>query len=123
MVGKVENAGNQHFLLFPECFLNYQKQILPFEPHLYFRLLTLSIWTSLKIVSFGKELTHFSELVQTESICRRRNKCNLKREKSLLGWVENIVGKRENAGYLFPKCFSKPSSLGVVKSRDFVVKS
>ena len=38
---------------------------------------------------------------------------------------ENIVGKGENAGYqhflLFPQCFPKPTSLGVVKSRDCVV--
>ena len=40
---------------------------------------------------------------------------------------ENIVGKGENAGYqhflLFPQCFPKPTSLGVVKSRDCVVKT
>ena len=28
IVGKGENAGNQHFLLFPQCFQIYQKQIL-----------------------------------------------------------------------------------------------
>ena len=27
-VGKGENAGNQHFLLFPQCFLLYQKEKL-----------------------------------------------------------------------------------------------
>ena len=41
--------------------------------------------------------------------------------------VENILGKGENAGYqhflLFPQCFQKASFLGVVKSRDCVVKS
>ena len=41
--------------------------------------------------------------------------------------VENIVGKGENAGYQhflhFPQCFSKPSSFGVINSRDSVVKS
>ena len=26
MVGEGENAGNQHFLLFPQCFLHYQRQ-------------------------------------------------------------------------------------------------
>ena len=25
--GKGENAGNQHFLLYPQCFLPFQKQI------------------------------------------------------------------------------------------------
>ena len=46
---------------------------------------------------------------------------------SLLYRVENIVGKGENDGYqhffLFPQCFPKPYFLGVVKSRDCVVKS
>ena len=35
IVGKEENAGNQHFLLFPQCFLHVQKQILIFG-HIYF---------------------------------------------------------------------------------------
>ena len=46
--------------------------------------------------------------------------------KLLLDRVENIVGKGEKAGYQnflpFPKCFQKPSSSGVVKSQDCVVK-
>ena len=41
--------------------------------------------------------------------------------------VENIVGKRENAGHqhfhLFPQFFQTASDLGVVKRRDCVVKS
>ena len=32
IVGKVENAGNQHFLLFPQCFLPFQRTCIPFEP-------------------------------------------------------------------------------------------
>ena len=47
--------------------------------------------------------------------------------KFVLGKVENIVGKGENAGFqhflLFPQCFQKPSFLKVVKSRDCVVRS
>ena len=43
--------------------------------------------------------------------------------KFLLEWVENFVGKGENASFqhflLFPKCFQKSLFLGVVKSRDF----
>ena len=42
-------------------------------------------------------------------------------------WVENIVGKGENAGYqhllLFPTMFSKGLFFGVVKSLDYVLKS
>ena len=45
----------------------------------------------------------------------------------VLGRIENIVGKVENAGYqhflLFSQCFQKASYMGVVKSRDCVVKS
>ena len=45
----------------------------------------------------------------------------------VLGRVENIVGKVENAGYqhfiLFPQCFQNDSFLGSLKSRDCVVKS
>ena len=47
--------------------------------------------------------------------------------KFALGRVENIVGKEENAGYqhflLFPPCFEKASSLGVIKSQDGVITS
>ena len=46
---------------------------------------------------------------------------------SLFDRVENTVGKGENAGYhhflLFPQCFPKSSSSGVVKSQDCMVKS
>ena len=46
--------------------------------------------------------------------------------KFVLGKVENMVGKGENAGFqhflLFPQCFQKASFLGVVKNPDCVVK-
>ena len=46
----------------------------------------------------------------------------------VLGRVENIVGKGENAAYqhflIFPQCFQKASDLyKVVKGRDYVVQS
>ena len=31
IVGKRENASKQHFLLFPPCFLSYERQILRFN--------------------------------------------------------------------------------------------
>ena len=47
--------------------------------------------------------------------------------KFVLDKTENIVGKEENAGYqhflLFSLCFQKDFSLGLLKSRDCVVKS
>ena len=63
IVGKGENAGNQHCLLFPQCFLPFPKQSSIFQSHLFCRLQILSNWTSLKIchlvnqsknLSFGK---------------------------------------------------------------------
>ena len=33
IVGKVENAVDQHFLLLPQCFLPFPKQILSSESH------------------------------------------------------------------------------------------
>ena len=42
-VGKGENAGNQHFLLFPQCFLPIPKRIYDFRITLFCRLQVLSI--------------------------------------------------------------------------------
>ena len=33
IVGKEENAGIQHFLCFPQCFLPFYDKAVPFEPH------------------------------------------------------------------------------------------
>ena len=38
IAGKGENAGNQHFLLFPQCFLPFPKQISIFWSHLFYHL-------------------------------------------------------------------------------------
>ena len=38
LFGKGENAGNQHFLLFPQCFLSYRRQTPSFEAHMNGRL-------------------------------------------------------------------------------------
>ena len=43
--GKGENAGNQHFLLFPKCFLVCQRRIELFEPR---STIMLSIKTCLQ---------------------------------------------------------------------------
>ena len=50
-VGKGENAGNQHFLLFPQCFLPFIKYISIFEPHLFYHPQIFSFWS--KILLFG----------------------------------------------------------------------
>ena len=54
IVGKGENAANQHFLLFPQCFLPYQRHQSSFELHINCRMQILSIWTSLKICRLVK---------------------------------------------------------------------
>ena len=48
-MGKGENACNQHFLLFQQCFLPIPKRISVFKLHLFCCLQVLSIWTSLEI--------------------------------------------------------------------------
>ena len=44
IVGKGEIARDEQFLLFPQCFLPYQKIIFEFHHVLKCRLQTLSIW-------------------------------------------------------------------------------
>ena len=59
IVGKGVNAGNQHFLLFPQCFLPFPKLISIFATQLFCRLQMLSIWTSQKICHLVKSLSIF----------------------------------------------------------------
>ena len=54
IVGKEENAGYQHFLLFLQCFLPIPKRISGFESHLFCRLQILTILTSLKFCPLVK---------------------------------------------------------------------
>ena len=54
IVGKGENAGNQHFLLFPQHFLPNQLHKSSFELHLKCHLPMLSNWTGLKICRLVK---------------------------------------------------------------------
>ena len=54
IVGKGENAGNQHFLLFPQFFLTIHNRISFFKLHLFYRLQMLSIWTSSKMCRLKK---------------------------------------------------------------------
>ena len=54
IIGKGENAGNQHFLLFPHCFLAFPRQISDFESLLFCRLQMLSNWAGLKFCHLVK---------------------------------------------------------------------
>ena len=53
-MGKGENAGNQHFLLFPQYFLPIPKRIYVPKLHVLFRLQMLSVLTSLKMICLVK---------------------------------------------------------------------
>ena len=53
-VGKGEDAGNQHFLLFPRCFPLYHREISLFLQHLICRLEILSIWSRPKFCRLVK---------------------------------------------------------------------
>ena len=66
-VGKGENAGNQHFLLLPQYFLLYQREISLFKQLLICRLQMLSIWSCLKICRFGKGLNVFSRRLRFQT--------------------------------------------------------
>ena len=55
-VGKGENAGNQHFLLFPQCFLSIPRENSVFDLHLFCSLQMLSIWTTVKICHLVKRV-------------------------------------------------------------------
>ena len=54
IVGKGENADDQHFLHFVQCFLPFAKQILIFRSLLFCCLLVLSILTSLELCHLVK---------------------------------------------------------------------
>ena len=58
IVGKGENAGKQHLLLFPQCFLPYRKQISILEPLLFLSSANALNLAKSKILSFGKELMY-----------------------------------------------------------------
>ena len=55
IVGKGENAGNQHFLLSQQCFLHYQDRSYKIRD-LYFVVSKCMNLVQSKIMSFGKEL-------------------------------------------------------------------
>ena len=89
------------FLLFPQRFLSFPKQIFHFS--FTYNLLSANTFNldQGKILSFWKELTVYQitkfRLIHIESICRWQNKWDWKIEVCL-GKVENILGKGENAG-------------------------
>ena len=63
IVGKGENADNQHFLLCPQCFLPFSKEFLIFLSFLFCYLQTVISWTCLKIC-------HVVELTKSICVCQ-----------------------------------------------------
>ena len=59
IVGKGENAGNQHFLLFPQCFLPYQREKSLFQTTFILSSANAFNLDQSKIVPFGKGLTFY----------------------------------------------------------------
>ena len=59
IVGKGENAGNQHFLLFPQCFLLYQKTEIIISVTVNLSSAYSFNLDKPKIFSFGKELVQY----------------------------------------------------------------
>ena len=56
-MGKEENAGNQHFLVFPQCFLSYEKTTLTFSVTFYLSSANAFNLGKPKNLSSGKRLT------------------------------------------------------------------
>ena len=121
ILGKGENAGNQHILLFPKCFLFVLKQIS--ISHLFCRLLVLSFWTSLKfchlVMSELFTIQQNFSLVQIERIHGRQMQCYSK-QKIFLPYGRKHYGKSRKCWLSefspFPIMFPKGIFLRGVKS-------
>ena len=99
---KEENAGFQQFHLSCQCLLLFQQCLLLFpQCHLFQN-------SVVKVQLYTKRQNFI--LVLFQSICRRQIKDGTKC-RIFLNRVENIVGKKENAGML-GKCFPRLLSKG-----------
>ena len=83
IVGKGENAGNQQFLLFTQCFRPILKTNSVFKLNVFCCLQMLSIWASLKICRLVKSFNSFPHdkifdhtKLKAAMICRRQIKCS-----------------------------------------------
>ena len=98
-MGKGENAGNQHFLLFPQCFSTLSKTNFNFSATSIFSSANAFNLVWPKILPFGKELTHYQttnfRLFQTERVCRRQFQIWRKWHK-VIQMGRKHCGKRRN---------------------------
>ena len=94
IVEKGETAGNQHFLLFPQCFLPFPKQISIFFFHLIFcRLQVLWIWTSLEFCCLVKSKRR--EISTTWVTGLKKFTVQL-----LIGWVKGLLDNNKLIDFL-----------------------
>ena len=63
-MGKGENASDQHFLLFPPCFLPISTRIFVFKLHFFCHLKLFSIWISLNFFRSVKSYT-FRQIIHS----------------------------------------------------------
>ena len=78
IVGKGENADNQHFLVFQQCYLPFPKQISIFWSHLFLLSANAFNLDLSKFLSFGKGLIHILKFTTIDSFyieCRVRSGC------------------------------------------------
>ena len=98
-MGKGENAGYQHFLLIPQCFLPFAKQISIFQAIFVLSSANAFNLEQFKILSFGKELisdNNIFRLVLIKTICERQTSVAQVIE-IVSQTVENTVGEGESA--------------------------
>ena len=67
MVGKGENAGNQHFLLFPQCLHPYKGKFASFEPHLKLSSANAFNLDKATVLLFGKGLLSLYNTILTHN--------------------------------------------------------
>ena len=114
-MGKGENAGKQHFLLFPQRFLHFSKQILSFS--LSFILSTANAFNleQSKTLSCGKGLITLQENAFENIVAKGDNTGGKHLHLfatmfSTLPQIETIIIPRQN--YVF-RCILESASLSV----------
>ena len=120
IVGKEENVGYQHFLLFPLCFQNLLFPEVLKVRIVWYRVKPFAVECRLNSVPDDKILGWTNLKVFADV------KLNVaKMMNSLFDRVESIVGKGENAGdqhFLpFPQCSPKPSTRGAGSLKVMIV--
>ena len=71
------NLQKQHFLLFPQCFLPFSKQVSIFQSHLFCGLQMLSMWTSPRFCCLVNPFQHNKIMNQTKLKAFADNKLNV----------------------------------------------